>query len=121
MTQVPEVADDVFPLPLCGVDDVAEGAAIGVEMELFGEHHAFIVTCADGRFHAYRNLCPHAGRRLDWAPGRFLLKDRVLVCAVHGASFRVESGLCIGGPCQGDHLLRVGVEVEGDAVMLTSL
>jgi nitrite reductase/ring-hydroxylating ferredoxin subunit len=121
VTQVPEVADSVFPVHLCAVEDVAEGAAIGIEKELSGEQHAFIVTCADGQIHAYHNVCPHAGRRLDWAPGRFLLKDRVLVCAAHGASFRIESGLCTGGPCQGDHLARVGIEIENDEVLLTGL
>lgn len=97
---------------------MAEGAAIGVEKEVNGEHHAYIVTCAEGQVHAYLNVCPHAGRRLDWAPGRFLLKDRVMVCAAHGACFRIETGLCISGPCQGEELQRVGVRVEGDAVLL---
>jgi nitrite reductase/ring-hydroxylating ferredoxin subunit len=40
---------------------------------------------------------------------------------VHGASFRIETGLCIGGPCKGEHLRRVGVEVVDEAVMLVDV
>ena len=116
--QVPEVAGPDHPEYLCDIGDVAEGDAIGVEKELSGAYRAYIVTCVDGQVHAYRNVCPHAGRRLDWAPGKFLLKDRVMVCPAHGASFRIETGLCISGPCRGEHLERIGVRIEGDAVLL---
>jgi nitrite reductase/ring-hydroxylating ferredoxin subunit len=116
--QVPEVVGPEHPAFLCHIDEVAEGAAIGVEKELNGGHHAYIVTRSGDQVHAYRNICPHAGRRLDWAPGRFLLKDRVMVCAAHGACFRIETGLCISGPCKGEELQRVGVRVEGEAVLL---
>ena len=29
---------------------------------------------------------------------------RHLVCATHGAIFRIEDGVCLAGPCQGDQL-----------------
>ena len=46
---------------------------------------------------AWLNVCPHAGRRLDWAPGQFLKsKQGQLVCAAHGASF--ESGKANASP-----------------------
>lgn len=116
--QVPEVAGPEHPAYLCSIEDVADGAAIGIEKEVNGMQRAYIVTSSDGQFHAYRNVCPHAGRRLDWAPGRFLLKDGVMVCAAHGACFRIETGLCISGPCQGEELQRIGVRVDGEAVLL---
>lgn len=47
---------------------------------------------------AYHNVCPHAGRRLDYAPGRFLLRDGRVTCAVHGATFEVAGGSCVAGP-----------------------
>ena len=68
---------------------------------------------------AWLNICPHAGRRLDWAPGEFLRsKDGFLVCAVHGASFELAEGLCVAGPCRGEHLRAVPVEVRDGAVFL---
>ena len=66
----------------------------------------------------YINVCPHAGRRLDYAPGKFLLKDDTLICAVHGATFNQGSGLCVGGPCRGEHLRAVDVQVEEGEVRL---
>lgn len=53
---------------------------------------------------AYENRCPHAGRRLDFAPGRFLLRNGELVCPAHGAVFRISDGACLGGPCRGESL-----------------
>ena len=71
------------------------------------------------RARAWLNICPHAGRRLDWAPGEFLrTKDGLLVCAVHGATFELGEGLCVGGPCRGNHLRAVAVAVHDGVVHL---
>ena len=68
---------------------------------------------------AWLNVCPHAGRRLDWAPGKFLKsKDGLLVCAAHGASFELGEGLCVAGPCRGDRLRAVAVDVRDGSVRL---
>lgn len=58
---------------------------------------------------AFRNICPHVGRFLNWAPGRFLFDHGRLVCAAHGAMFEVDSGHCIDGPCRGSGLVPVPV------------
>jgi nitrite reductase/ring-hydroxylating ferredoxin subunit len=65
---------------------------------------------------AWHNVCPHAGRRLDWAPGKFLLgKDGGLICAVHGATFELQRGECVAGPCKGQALRAVVTTVvDGD-------
>lgn len=65
---------------------------------------------------AYLNVCPHAGRRLDWSPGRFMLEDGLLICAAHGACFELQHGRCVSGPCRGDHLRAVSVRLEAGAV-----
>jgi len=68
---------------------------------------------------AWLNVCPHAGRRLDWSPGQFLRsKDGLLVCAVHGASFDLGSGLCVAGPCRGESLREVAVHCLDGEVRL---
>lgn len=65
------------------------------------------------------NVCPHAGRRLDWAPGQFLRsRDGHLVCAVHGASFELERGECVAGPCRGQALRSVAVRLHDGQVWL---
>jgi nitrite reductase/ring-hydroxylating ferredoxin subunit len=67
---------------------------------------------------AFENVCPHAGRRLDYAPGKFLLNGDTLICAVHGATFQQADGLCIAGPCRGQQLKGVAVLLEDGVVRL---
>jgi len=72
-----------------------------------------------GDVRAWLNVCPHAGRRLDWAPGKFLrAKDGMLVCAAHGASFELANGVCVAGPCRGESLRAVAVEVRDGGISL---
>ena len=74
---------------------------------------------ATGDVRAWLNVCPHAGRRLDWAPGKFLrAKDGTLVCAAHGASFELAHGVCVAGPCRGEALRAVAGEVRDGEVSL---
>jgi nitrite reductase/ring-hydroxylating ferredoxin subunit len=48
--------------------------------------------------YVYVNSCPHIGVPLDWAPHRFLTRDRSkIICAVHGAEFRIDTGECMRG------------------------
>ena len=73
----------------------------------------------DGLVVAYENRCPHAGHRLDFPPGRFTTPDGAwLRCASHGALFRMEDGECIAGPCTGEVLRRIPVEVRDGVVVL---
>lgn len=99
------------------IDAIPPGGLVEVEAEVEGEPESLILH-RDGSdaVRAWRNICPHAGRRLDWAPGQFLrAKDGSLVCAVHGASFELEAGRCIAGPCRGDRLRAVAVQcVDGE-------
>jgi len=78
----------------------------------------FVVKSTHG-VAAYVNTCPHAGHPLDLRPNRFLTPDRSLIlCASHGALFTRDEGLCIAGPCPGQSLRRVPVEVVGEYVLL---
>ena len=78
----------------------------------------FVVQTANG-VAAYVNTCPHAGHPLDLRPNRFLTPDRNLIlCASHGAVFTRDTGLCIAGPCPGQSLTPVPIEVVGGYVML---
>ena len=77
-----------------------------------GVAESLIVLRRDDAVSVFHNVCPHAGRRLDWAPGRFLIDQAFLVCAAHGACFSVPDGLCVSGPCRGQSLAAVPVEVR---------
>ena len=67
--------------------------------------------------YAYVNSCPHVGTPLDMWPGRFLTRDgEYILCATHGALFRIEDGHCVAGPCVGRGLTPVETRVENDVV-----
>ncbi|WP_133477316.1 Rieske (2Fe-2S) protein [Cognatilysobacter segetis] len=104
---------------LARLDTLPEGQPVEAEAIVDGEPESLILVRAGERVDAFLNVCPHAGRRLDWAPGKFLLsRDGLLVCAAHGASFELPSGTCVAGPCRGDALRRVAVEVAEGGVRL---
>lgn len=78
----------------------------------------FVVKTGGG-VAAYVNYCPHAGHPLDLRPNRFLTPDRTMIlCSSHGALFARDNGLCIAGPCTGQSLIGIPVEVIGEYVML---
>jgi len=79
------------------------------ELMVDGELQSVVLRRQGDRLQAWLNICPHAGRRLDWAPGRFLVDQGRLVCAAHGASFELDKGLCVAGPCKGASLVPVAV------------
>ncbi len=76
-------------------------------VSISGESVAIFVQTAPDLLRAWLNACPHEGRRLDYAPGKFLIDKQNLVCAAHGASFRLSDGFCVGGPCRGESLRAV--------------
>jgi len=97
---------------LCAVADIPRAGVLGVDTDL-GD---LIVACVAGKIKAWHNVCPHAGRRLDWAAGKFLVEDGKLVCAAHGAMFDLASGTCVSGPARGAGLAPAAVTVT-DAVV----
>lgn len=104
--------------PLCRLDEIPDGSATAVESVAALGGESVILARRGDELRAWLNVCPHAGRRLDYAPGRFLLKDELLICAVHGASFNRNDGICVAGPCRGEHLRALAVELRGGEVWL---
>ncbi len=80
----------------------------------------FVVLCGD-EVRGYINRCPHAGHPLDLRPHRFLTPDRAMIlCSSHGALFEKDAGLCLAGPCAGQRLQAVPLEVIGDVVLIAA-
>ncbi len=103
---------------LIRVDEIPEGGATAVQVETATGGFSLILTRVDGVVHAFHNECPHAGRRLDWSPGKFLIEGRLLICAVHGATFGLASGDGVAGPCRGTGLKPVPVTIDNGEVCL---
>ena len=69
---------------LCRLDDIPDGDAIAAHVDSHAGGFEVIVLRRGDAVYAYHNECPHAGRGLDFAPGRFLVRDGRVICAAHG-------------------------------------
>lgn len=96
---------------ICRTEDVGEREAKGFTTPV-GD---IILTQRDGSFYAYHNLCPHLQVNLEYLEDEFLDRDKeYLICSTHGALFEIEQGQCIWGPCQGEFLTAVAIEIHSD-------
>ncbi len=106
-------AETVAGRVLCRLDEIPDGAAKGFDLGGGDEPLEIFVVREGSRVYAYRNICPHTGSPLDWQPDDFMSEDGSLImCHTHGALFEIADGFCIAGPCAGDQLGAIAVEVD---------
>ena len=104
--------------PLCRLEDLPDGSAKGFPPAAGTWNGLFAVRLGDA-IYVYVNACPHIGTPLDWVPDRFLTVDgKHIICATHGAEFRITDGLCLRGPCLGDSLDPVLIQVNDGIVFV---
>jgi len=104
---------------LAQLEQIAPGSLVEVAAAIGGDAESLLLYRDGEQVRAWLNVCPHAGRRLDWAPGQFLIsREGHLVCAAHGAAFELQHGACVSGPCRGAHLFAVPVAVRKGQVVL---
>jgi nitrite reductase/ring-hydroxylating ferredoxin subunit len=98
---------------LCQAQELTEGQALGFLPDVDGNDQMFIV-CHQGALHAWRNACPHmAGAPMAWKRHAYFSPDRQhIMCFAHGARFDPDTGLCVHGPCRGQYLKRVNLEID---------
>ena len=87
------------------LDAIADAAARNYVLQLrAGRFHGFVVRRGEAAW-GYVDRCPHAfvplAKRLD---DYLSPSGELIACSWHGALFRVEDGLCVGGPCVGARL-----------------
>jgi nitrite reductase/ring-hydroxylating ferredoxin subunit len=110
--------DRVRMRTLCRLDDIADGGSKGFGPADGGFTGLFAVRRGAAVF-VYVNSCPHIGVPLDWAPDRFLKADGSrIICSTHGAEFDIEGGLCVRGPCLGDRLEGVMIQVKDGLILV---
>ena len=103
---------------LCPIDELVEDQWMTFALD-DADEDTFMVKKVGENIYVYHNYCPHQGRRLDYAPGEFLeTPDKQVVCPAHGATFKTEDGFCTGGPCAGENLRAVKVEVIDNQVYI---
>lgn len=95
------------------LDEIPENDARGYTVENETGPRKLLVVRWRGEIHAYLNRCPHAGTPLDWVPDMFFDRSRThLICQTHGALFEPADGFCVEGPCAGDTLTAIEVQIE---------
>jgi len=101
---------------LCLLDDIPDGEGRGFEVV---DGDDIFVVRRGAQVYGYVNICPHAASPLDWVENQFMSLDKShILCATHGAEFRIDDGLCVLGPCRGKSLEAVSVSVRGGQVVL---
>jgi nitrite reductase/ring-hydroxylating ferredoxin subunit len=103
---------------LCRIEDIADPGSKGFPPAPGGFTGLFAVRRGQDVW-VYVNSCPHIGIALDWTPDRFLSVDgQFIICATHGAEFRLEDGYCVRGPCQGAALESVLIQIKDGDVLI---
>ena len=102
---------------LCRLAELPCGTARGASLG----GRAFVLVRPHGagptEVYAYVNACPHRGTPQGLVEDRFLdAAGELLVCATHGAMFRIEDGYCIEGRSQGASLARASIIVRDGEV-----
>lgn len=120
------------PRPL-SLDDLPAGPPAGTliaTLEDLPEHGGKDVLFSDGtvrlqifiqrlggEIFVFENRCPHAGTPLNMFNDKFLdVTGKKLICRTHGALFDPASGKCVRGPCKGQYLRPVAVQVRDGGI-----
>ncbi len=104
---------------LCALAEIADKGAKEV---VFGEGYdcfRVLLLRSGESVRAYRNRCAHVQIPLNYEPDLFhVLDGEVLMCAHHGAMYRIADGFCFDGPCEGARLSPIPVALRGDTVVI---
>lgn len=104
---------------ICALDDIPDGNSHGLSIPEGERWLSLLLVRRGTQVFAYRNRCPHEGDRMEHGRGKFLDETAEnILCASHGALFRIEDGVCIAGPCVGEQLSAIPTTVEGDDVFI---
>lgn len=102
---------------LSPIQDVAEGKWYEFNLQLETGLFSLMLQLKNGEYTAFKNFCPHQGRRMNYSVGMFLTtKEGNLVCPAHGAEFKPEDGLCVNGPCLGQSLESVHIQINEESI-----
>ena len=105
---------------LCRLDEIPDPGSKGFDFRTGDDLRSVFVVRLAGTVRAYENSCPHTAGPLDWVPDQFLNREKdMILCATHGALFRIEDGHCLSGPCVGESLTPLPVSIEGGAIAVT--
>ncbi len=97
---------------LCDISEIPDPGSKSFQLNDNGQSLEIFVVHKNAGFYAFINRCPHTGINLEWQEDRFLDLDQAFIqCATHDALFEIDSGRCIHGPCVGESLSAIVIEV----------
>jgi nitrite reductase/ring-hydroxylating ferredoxin subunit len=102
------------------VEELPEGRSKKFTLTVGGQQIEGFVVNYRGSFYAYLNRCCHIPMPMDWFENQFLSEDgRFIICATHGATYDPATGECVAGPCPGEYLNRLPLQiVDGTLLVL---
>lgn len=103
---------------LVALADIECPGAVALDFRDADSFYSIIVARDQNGVHAYENECPHMRAPMDRFDGVMIVRNPYLICAMHGASFRIGDGACVGGPALGTTLKREPVSIENGMVVL---
>jgi nitrite reductase/ring-hydroxylating ferredoxin subunit len=104
---------------LCALDDIPDGESTGLSIPDGDLWISLLLVRRDSQVFIYRNRCPHEGDRMEHGRGKFLDEEgKNILCASHGAVFRIEDGVCTEGPCEGESLIAFPAHIEEGSVFI---
>ncbi|AOK19247.1 hypothetical protein WT26_25225 [Burkholderia cepacia] len=115
-------APRVMCVRLCNLHELPDRGSRGFDPHAIGRDMVLVVR--DGAsVYAYADSCPHhPGAPMAWRKDAYLNGDGTrIVCHGHGAQFDIATGACVLGPCLGQALTPLSLDVdERDDVWLRS-
>jgi nitrite reductase/ring-hydroxylating ferredoxin subunit len=106
-------------IKIARVDDVAEGGTLKFPYSQGGKPAEGFLARFQGKLVAYENRCRHLPVHLDFETGRFFTPEGgQFICQTHNAIYEPLTGLCVRGPCEGESLKRLEIEIIGGDVWL---
>lgn len=113
---------DLAPSPgqiICAVEDIPDRLCKEVRYGDDAYALSLLVHRSGAEIKAYVNRCPHFSLPLNARPGQFVMVDAERVmCAFHGAVFRLGDGYCEAGPAASSLLEPVEVVVQHGMVRI---
>lgn len=99
-------------------NELVHGTTKKFNLNCQGKSVECLLACYEGKLFAYANRCCHFPLTMDWVENNFFSNDkRYLICANHGATYEPTSGECIWGPCYGESLLTIPIEISEGKVL----
>ncbi len=106
-------------IKIARADEVAEGQTLKFPFTRGGKPTEGFLARFRGQLVAYENKCQHLPLHLDFDTGRFFTGEGdYFICQTHNATYEPLTGLCVRGPCEGQSLKSLKIEVTGGEVWL---